>query len=255
MQLQQHQQQQQMMQQGAHLPTRPSESTPVAPAPTRSGLDKILDFVLNDGPNNKYALICPGCYGHNGLVQESDLGRIRYKCAMCGRINGPPPTQQQQQHQMQTQMQQAGVAGGMQMSPLPPHTPGTKDGSSSSVPLTPFAPLSTPSRDDRSRSVGSRSEVDPEHILQREAALAEAEDENAADGSADAAAPSRNSRAGSRRGSEKKEAGETAAARVGAAAVGSGESGGDSDGFEEVDAEEAAATSSAPRKRKGAAKK
>ena len=244
---------------GAHLqpptPFRPSESSPQAPAPVRTKLDKLLDFVLNDGPSNKYALICPGCYGHNGLVQEADLGKLRWKCAMCGRINGPPPPpppppSQQPQHHSGA----GGAAGHLHMSPQPPQTPAGKDGTGGAghMPLTPFAPLSsTPSREVRSHSLDSRTEVDPAHMLQREHALAEVDDETEAD-AAPPAMGSRNSRANSRRGSERKEADDAAIAAARSAAA--SEAGSDSDGgFEEVHADGTAAA--APRKRKGAQKK
>ena len=57
------------------------------PAP-RSAVDKVIDFALGDGPNNRYALICQSCFTHNGLVKEDDLASVRYRCVMCNFING-----------------------------------------------------------------------------------------------------------------------------------------------------------------------
>lgn len=85
--------------------------------PTRTGLDKVLDFILNDGPNNKYALICTRCFGHNGLVREQEVGKARYRCMYCGTINGPPLTpeaQMQLQHHMNQQQAAAMAAAQMQ---------------------------------------------------------------------------------------------------------------------------------------------
>ena len=54
----------------------------------RSAVDKVIDFALGDGPNNRYALICQSCFTHNGLVKEDDLDSVRYRCVMCNYING-----------------------------------------------------------------------------------------------------------------------------------------------------------------------
>jgi hypothetical protein len=56
----------------------------------RSAMDKIVDFLLNDGPNNKYALICQNCFSHNGLVSEWERDRAKFRCAICGFFNGNP---------------------------------------------------------------------------------------------------------------------------------------------------------------------
>jgi hypothetical protein len=45
--------------------------------PTRTALDKVVDYVLGEGPNSRYALICKHCYAHNGLVLPDDLARAR----------------------------------------------------------------------------------------------------------------------------------------------------------------------------------
>jgi hypothetical protein len=55
----------------------------------RGPLDKIVDYVLSDGPNSRYALICRNCFTHNGLVREEELNKLRYRCTYCNHINGP----------------------------------------------------------------------------------------------------------------------------------------------------------------------
>jgi len=52
----------------------------------RNNLDKFVDYILGDGPNNRYALICRNCFTHNGLVTPQDLG-IRFRCVQCGYVN------------------------------------------------------------------------------------------------------------------------------------------------------------------------
>lgn len=40
----------------------------------RTNMDKLFDFMLGEGPNNRFALICSQCGTHNGLIREEDLG-------------------------------------------------------------------------------------------------------------------------------------------------------------------------------------
>ena len=163
------QQQQQQQQQYQGQPSAPLPSADSIQASQRSSLDKLLDFILNDGPNNKYALICSTCAGHNGLVREQELGKIRFRCAMCGAFNGPPlPPHTAQQSAAQTVAPPLSSSSSSSM--FPPMTPATDKGQHQrhmsgpnlhSIPLTPFAPL-------------------PEQPLHLEGNSIEAEDENGA---------------------------------------------------------------------------
>lgn len=68
-------------------PVSPLLVQPVGPPAPRSNFDKFVDFILSDGVNNKYALICQQCLTHNGLIQESQIANIAFKCGGCGFIN------------------------------------------------------------------------------------------------------------------------------------------------------------------------
>lgn len=35
-------------------------------SPNRSFLDKMVDYIIGDGPTGRYALICTQCFNHNG---------------------------------------------------------------------------------------------------------------------------------------------------------------------------------------------
>lgn len=37
----------------------------------RSALDKVVDYLLKDGPNQRMALICMDCGSHNGNLLET----------------------------------------------------------------------------------------------------------------------------------------------------------------------------------------
>lgn len=50
----------------------PKPNLPMLPMPRnilpkdRTVLDKMVEYLVGDGPNNRYALICKNCRGHNG---------------------------------------------------------------------------------------------------------------------------------------------------------------------------------------------
>jgi len=72
--------------------------------PNPSTMDKIVGFLVGDGPNNRYALICQNCYAHNGMALQEEFEYIDYKCAYCAFFNparkqkpGAPPLRGYQQ--------------------------------------------------------------------------------------------------------------------------------------------------------------
>lgn len=52
-------------------------------APNRTFFDKLLDFVIGEGPNNRYALICKSCHFHNGMALKEEFEFICFRCAYC----------------------------------------------------------------------------------------------------------------------------------------------------------------------------
>ncbi|OTF78925.1 lunapark-like protein, partial [Euroglyphus maynei] len=59
---------------------------PILPQ-NRSTVEKVIDYMFNDGPNNRYALICPHCSSHNGMALPDEFDYIAYICAYCGTFN------------------------------------------------------------------------------------------------------------------------------------------------------------------------
>lgn len=53
----------------------------------RSALDKVVDYLLKDGPNHRMALICTECSSHNGMAMVEEFEYVSYICAYCGRLN------------------------------------------------------------------------------------------------------------------------------------------------------------------------
>ncbi|XP_045538478.1 endoplasmic reticulum junction formation protein lunapark-B isoform X2 [Papilio machaon] len=53
----------------------------------RSTLDKVIDYLMKDGPNHRMALICSECFSHNGMAMVEEFEYVSYSCAYCGRLN------------------------------------------------------------------------------------------------------------------------------------------------------------------------
>lgn len=45
---------------------------PVLP-PQRSVIDRFVDYLVGDGPANRYALICRQCQSHNGMALKEEF--------------------------------------------------------------------------------------------------------------------------------------------------------------------------------------
>lgn len=39
----------------------------------RGTVDKLVDYLVGDGPSNRYALICRHCYSHNGMALQEEF--------------------------------------------------------------------------------------------------------------------------------------------------------------------------------------
>ncbi|KAJ3403207.1 hypothetical protein CcCBS67573_g01388 [Chytriomyces confervae] len=77
------------------IPATPINSTPVmrggvaGTTPSSTWFDRVMDAVVGgeEGPQNKYALICKSCFEHNGLVPPEQYDGIKFKCMACGYLN------------------------------------------------------------------------------------------------------------------------------------------------------------------------
>lgn len=67
-------------------PIRPVR--PVLPA-ERSIFDRMIDFMVGDGPSNRYALICCSCHGHNGMALKDEFEYVTFRCCYCNSYNPP----------------------------------------------------------------------------------------------------------------------------------------------------------------------
>lgn len=53
----------------------------------RSVLDKMVDYLVGDGPSNRYALICQKCSSHNGMALKEEFEYISFRCCYCSHFN------------------------------------------------------------------------------------------------------------------------------------------------------------------------
>ncbi|KYQ56139.1 Protein lunapark-B [Trachymyrmex zeteki] len=56
---------------------------PVLPQ-QRTIIDRLVDYLVGDGPANRYALICRQCESHNGMALKEEFEYFAYKCCYCG---------------------------------------------------------------------------------------------------------------------------------------------------------------------------
>jgi len=67
----------------------PSRSAPGPPLPRpvlpreRGYLDKFVEFLVGDGPANRFALICRQCQSHNGMALRVEFEYVAYRCCYC----------------------------------------------------------------------------------------------------------------------------------------------------------------------------
>jgi hypothetical protein len=53
----------------------------------RSVLDKMVDYLVGDGPSNRYALICKTCSSHNGMALKEEFDYLSFRCCYCLSFN------------------------------------------------------------------------------------------------------------------------------------------------------------------------
>uniref|UniRef100_A0A2L2YPV4 Endoplasmic reticulum junction formation protein lunapark n=1 Tax=Parasteatoda tepidariorum TaxID=114398 RepID=A0A2L2YPV4_PARTP len=73
-------------------PPMPPMPRPVLPR-ERTIVDRLVDYVVGDGPSNRYALICRQCLSHNGMALKEEFEYIAFRCCYCFQFN-PPRNQQ-----------------------------------------------------------------------------------------------------------------------------------------------------------------
>ncbi|GIY47015.1 endoplasmic reticulum junction formation protein lunapark-B [Caerostris darwini] len=73
-------------------PPVPPMPRPVLPR-ERTFTDRLVDYLVGDGPSNRYALICRQCQSHNGMALKEEFEFVAFRCCYCFQFN-PPRNQQ-----------------------------------------------------------------------------------------------------------------------------------------------------------------
>lgn len=65
------------------------QGRPVRPvlSKDRTFFERVVDWVIADGPDNRFALICRFCYGHNGMSLAEEFETINFRCCYCYNLN------------------------------------------------------------------------------------------------------------------------------------------------------------------------
>jgi hypothetical protein len=63
-------------------PPGPPLPRPVMPR-DRGYMDRVVEYLVGDGPNNRYALICRQCQSHNGMALKEEFEYIAFRCCYC----------------------------------------------------------------------------------------------------------------------------------------------------------------------------
>ncbi|XP_076026200.1 endoplasmic reticulum junction formation protein lunapark-A [Genypterus blacodes] len=70
---------------GTH-PPGPPLARPVFPR-ERGTMDRVIEYLVGDGPQNRYALICQQCVSHNGMALKEEFEYVAFRCAYCYFLN------------------------------------------------------------------------------------------------------------------------------------------------------------------------
>ncbi|XP_068185185.1 endoplasmic reticulum junction formation protein lunapark-A isoform X2 [Antennarius striatus] len=78
---------------GMH-PPGPPLARPVLPRERRV-LDRVIEYLVGDGPQNRFALICQQCLSHNGMALKEEFEYVAFRCAYCYFLNPARKTRPQ----------------------------------------------------------------------------------------------------------------------------------------------------------------
>jgi len=87
------------------IATSSVQGRPVRPilGKDRSMFERLVDWVVADGPDNRFALICRYCYGHNGMSLAEEYESINFRCCYCYNLNTATNKHRQVHDQLQSQ--------------------------------------------------------------------------------------------------------------------------------------------------------
>ncbi|CRK89806.1 CLUMA_CG003410, isoform A [Clunio marinus] len=60
---------------------------PIIDNSQKTVVDKMVDYLIGDGPTNRFAMICQNCYKHNGMALQEEYEYAAFRCAFCNFFN------------------------------------------------------------------------------------------------------------------------------------------------------------------------
>ncbi|KAH8316190.1 hypothetical protein KR067_001447, partial [Drosophila pandora] len=60
---------------------------PIVDERSRSAIDRIVDFIVGDTPQNRFGMICKACHAHNGMLHKEEYEYTTFRCAFCNVLN------------------------------------------------------------------------------------------------------------------------------------------------------------------------
>ncbi|OCT61190.1 hypothetical protein XELAEV_18047213mg [Xenopus laevis] len=72
----------------------PPLARPILPR-ERGAMDRVIEYLVGDGPQNRYALICLLCFSHNGMELKEEFEYVAFRCAYCYFLNPARKTRPQ----------------------------------------------------------------------------------------------------------------------------------------------------------------
>uniref|UniRef100_A0A336LNE8 Endoplasmic reticulum junction formation protein lunapark n=1 Tax=Culicoides sonorensis TaxID=179676 RepID=A0A336LNE8_CULSO len=60
---------------------------PVIDQRNKGVVEKLVDYLVGDGPSNRFAMICKQCMSHNGMALQEEYEYTSFKCAFCQTLN------------------------------------------------------------------------------------------------------------------------------------------------------------------------
>lgn len=80
-------QQQQLMHSGGQTMAYRRTPFPIINHNQKGVLEKMVDYLVGDGPVNRFAMICTECFMHNGMALKEEYEFTAFRCAFCGTFN------------------------------------------------------------------------------------------------------------------------------------------------------------------------
>ncbi|XP_015214556.2 endoplasmic reticulum junction formation protein lunapark-A isoform X2 [Lepisosteus oculatus] len=130
---------------GLH-PPGPPLARPILPR-ERSSMDRIIEYLVGDGPQNRYALICQQCFSHNGMALKEEFEYTAFRCAYCYFLNPARRTRPQAprlpefniERRVRSSSPTEEVAAGAETSDTQPKPAGNREGLQKGVPSVSLA--------------------------------------------------------------------------------------------------------------------